>query len=232
MNNGMKILVVDDERQIRRMLSISLSAEGHQVTEASTGKEALQTSVMFRPDLVILDLGLPDMDGCDVIRDLREWNQVPIIILSVRDRDDDKIGALDAGADDYVTKPFSMGELLARIRAAVRRTGSGEDKPVLHFGDLSIDFAHRRVIVGTSEIKLAPTEYDILKYLTLHAGKVVTHGQLLRAVWGPKNLEGEIHYLRVYIRMLRHKIENDPSRPRIILTEPGVGYRFISADGQ
>lgn len=228
MSDGLKVLVVDDEHQIRRMLTIALSAEGYQVAESSSGKDALTQAVMFRPDLVILDLGLPDIDGSDLIKDLRQWNLSPIIVLSVRDRDDDKISALDAGADDYVTKPFSMGELLARIRVAVRRSSSAEDEPVLGFADLSIDLACRKVAKGGREVKLAPTEYDILKFLALHAGKVVTHGQLLRAVWGPKNLEGETHYLRVYIRMLRHKIEDDPTRPRYILTEPGVGYRFVS----
>jgi two-component system, OmpR family, KDP operon response regulator KdpE len=227
---GAKILIVDDEPQIRRMFTISMSAEGYHIREASTGKEALNQAVMFRPDLVVLDLGLPDLDGTEVIKTLRQWSQVPIIVLSVRDHEDDKIGALDAGADDYVTKPFSMGELLARIRVAMRRSNTLGSEPVMHFADLSIDLAHRRVAIGKQDVKLAPTEYEILKYLAVNSGRVVTHGQILRAVWGPKNLEGEIHYLRVYIRMLRHKIEDNPTRPRYIFTEPGVGYRFISQD--
>jgi two-component system KDP operon response regulator KdpE len=226
---GARILIIDDEHQIRRMLTTALSAHGYTLAEASSGKEGLSQVLIFHPDLVILDLGLPDMDGMDVIKSLREWSQVPVIILSVREREGDKVNALDTGADDYLTKPFSMGELLARIRAAIRRSASTEDAPVLNFLSLSIDLARRVVLLDGHELKLTPTEYEILKYLALHSGRVVTHGQLLRAVWGP-NYQEETHYLRVYIGQLRRKIESDPSRPRYIITEPGVGYRFISGN--
>lgn len=186
----------------------------------------MEKAALYKPDVIILDLGLPDMDGLEVIKQLREWSSTPIIILSVREHENDKINALDAGADDYVTKPFSMGELLARIRAALRhRAGTPED-PVFYFGDLRIDLARRRVTVDDKEVKLTPTEYELLKNLALNAGKVLTHKQLLRAVWGPP-YENEIHYLRVYIAQLRRKIEADPSRPRHLITEPGVGYRLL-----
>jgi two-component system, OmpR family, KDP operon response regulator KdpE len=226
---GARILIIDDEHQIRRMLITALSAYGYALAEASSGKEGLSEVLIFHPDLVILDLGLPDMDGMDVIKSLREWSQVPVIILSVREREGDKVNALDAGADDYLTKPFSMGELLARIRVAIRRSASTEDAPVLNFLSLSIDLARRVVFLDGHELRLTPTEYEILKYLALHSGRVVTHGQLLRAVWGP-NYQEETHYLRVYVGQLRRKIESDPSRPRYITTEPGVGYRFISGN--
>lgn len=226
---GARILVVDDEREIRRMLNVALSAHGYAVAEASSGKEGLSQILIFHPDLVILDLGLPDLDGMEVIHALREWSRVPVIILSVRERESDKIGALDAGADDYLTKPFSMGELLARIRVAIRRSAKTEDEPVLAFAGLTIDLARRMVLLKGEEFKVTPTEYEILKYLALHAGRVVTHRQLLRAVWGP-NFQEETHYLRVYIGQLRRKIEDDPAQPRYITTEPGVGYRFMSAE--
>ncbi|MBE3586186.1 response regulator [Desulfofundulus thermocisternus] len=223
---GARILVVDDERQIRRLLQVALTGYGYEVEEASGGQEGLVKVATFRPDLVILDLGLPDMDGLEVLRRLREWSRVPVIILSVREQESDKIVALDAGADDYVTKPFGMGELLARIRAALRHAAGLEKTPVLHFGDLVIDLASRRVTVDEREVKLTPTEYELLKNLAVHAGKVLTHRQLLRAVWGPGS-ENDTHYLRVYIGQLRRKIEADPSRPRHIITEPGVGYRLL-----
>jgi two-component system, OmpR family, KDP operon response regulator KdpE len=228
-NEGARILVVDDEHQIRRMLITALGAHGYIVAEAPSGKEGLNQALMFHPDLVILDLGLPDKDGMDVLRDFREWSTIPVIVLSVREREDDKIGALDAGADDYLTKPFSMGELLARIRVALRRTSGTDNSPLLTFPGLSVDIARRTVLVRGEELKLTPTEYEILKYLALHAGRVITHGQLLRAVWGP-NYQEETHYLRVYVGQLRRKIEEDPSRPRYITTEPGVGYRFIATE--
>jgi two-component system KDP operon response regulator KdpE len=226
---GARILVIDDEHEIRRMLNVALSADGYAVAEASSGREGLSQALIFHPDLVVLDLGLPDLDGMEVIGHLREWSHMPIVILSVREHETDKIAALDAGADDYVTKPFSMGELLARIRVAIRRAANTEDEPVLTFADLTIDLARRMVLLGREEVKLTPTEYEILKYLALHAGRVVTHRQLLRTVWGP-NYQEETHYLRVYVGQLRRKIEADPARPRYITTEPGVGYRFISAD--
>jgi two-component system, OmpR family, KDP operon response regulator KdpE len=226
---GARILVIDDENEIRRMLNVALEAYGYAVGEAASGKEGLSQVLIFHPDLVILDLGLPDIDGIEVIGRLREWSQIPIIILSVRERESDKIGALDAGADDYLTKPFSMGELLARIRVAIRRASKTEDEPVLTFADLTVDLARRMVQLNQEELKLTPTEYEILKYLALHAGRVVTHRQLLRAVWGP-NYQGETHYLRVYIRQLRRKIEADPAQPVYITTEPAVGYRFMSGN--
>ncbi len=228
-SEGARILVIDDENEIRRMLHVALSAHGYDLAEALSGKEGLNQASIFHPDLVILDLGLQDLDGMEVIRRLREWSQVPIIILSVRERESDKIGALDAGADDYLTKPFSMGELLARIRVAIRHVAKTEDEPVLSFPDLTLDLARRIVLLKGEEIRLTPTEYEILKYLALHSGRVVTHGQLLRAVWGP-NYQGETHYLRVYVGQLRRKIEADPAQPRYITTEPGVGYRFVTAD--
>jgi two-component system, OmpR family, KDP operon response regulator KdpE len=228
-DEGARILVVDDEHQIRRMLITALGAHGYTIAEASSGREGLSQALIFHPDLVVLDLGLPDMDGMDVIRAFREWSITPVIVLSVREREGDKIGALDAGADDYLTKPFSMGELLARIRVALRRTPGADNSPLLTFPGLSVDLARRTVLVKGEELKLTPTEYEILKYLALHAGRVVTHGQLLRAVWGP-NYQEETHYLRVYIGQLRRKIEDDPSRPRYITTEPGVGYRFVAAE--
>ncbi|MHB8111754.1 MAG: response regulator, partial [Syntrophorhabdaceae bacterium] len=222
-------LVIDDEKQIRRMLKAALEGYGYDISEAGTGHEGLSQTSIFHPDIVILDLGLPDMDGIEVIGRLREWTQVPIIVLSVREHEDDKIKALDAGADDYVTKPFGMGELLARLRAAMRRIAHSEDEPVLTVGDLSIDIAHRNVKVKTEEIKLTPTEYEVLKYLAQKAGRVVTHRQLLLAVWG-SNYQEQSQYLRVYIGQLRRKIEPDPSQPAYIITEPGVGYRLMTPD--
>ncbi len=229
MAEGARILVIDDEREIRRMLRVALSTHGYALSEASSGKEGLREATIFHPDLVILDLGLPDLDGMNVIARLREWTQVPVIVLSVREREGDKISALDAGADDYITKPFSMGELLARIRVAIRHFAKTEDEPVLFFGDLTIDLAQRQVLLKGQEVRLTPTEYEILRYLSLRPGRVVTHGQLLRVVWGP-HCQEETHYLRVYVSHLRRKIEADPTRPRYILTEPGVGYRFTSSD--
>ena len=228
-SDGARILVIDDEKQIRRMLKTALTGFGYNIAEASSGHEGLNQTAIFHPDLIILDLGLPDLDGVEVVRSLREWTQIPIIILSVREHESDKIKALDAGADDYITKPFSMGELLARIRVALRHMAKTEDEPVLAFGELTVDLAHRRVILKGEDLKLTPTEYDILKYLALQAGKVVTHKQLLRAVWGP-NYQEETHYLRIYIGQLRRKIETDPSQPSYIVTESGVGYRMKERD--
>jgi two-component system, OmpR family, KDP operon response regulator KdpE len=228
-SDGARILVVDDEKQIRRMLKTALTGFGYDVAEASSGHEGLNQTAIFHPDLIILDLGLPDFDGTEVVRRLREWTQIPIIILSVREQEQDKIRALDAGADDYITKPFGMGELLARIRVALRHIAKTEDEPVLTFGELTVDLAHRRVTLKGEDLKLTPTEYEILKYLALQAGKVVTHRQLLRAVWGP-NYQDETHYLRIYIGQLRRKIEADPSQPIYILTESGVGYRMKERD--
>jgi two-component system KDP operon response regulator KdpE len=221
---GLRVLVVDDEVAIRRFLRVALNGQGFVVSEAATGQDALQALMLERPDLMILDLGLPDMDGVEVTRRLREWSQVPVIILSVREQEVDKIAALDAGADDYLTKPFGMGELLARIRTVLRRQTAGTSEPVFTLGGLTVDLANRLVTVDGQEIQFTPTEYDILRALVIYAGKVLTNRQLLRQVWG----EGydDLHILRVNISNLRHKLEPDPSRPTYIHTEPGVGYRL------
>jgi two-component system KDP operon response regulator KdpE len=221
---GMRVLVVDDEVAIQRFLRVALNGQGFVVSVAATGQDALQTLALEKPDLMILDLGLPDMDGVEVTRRLREWTQVPVIILSVREQETDKIAALDAGADDYLTKPFGMGELLARIRVVLRRQTVGTTEPVFHLGELTVDLANHLVTVNSNEIQLTPTEYDVLRALVVHAGKVLTNHQLLRQVWG----DGyeDLHILRVNISNLRHKLEPDPSRPTYIHTEPGVGYRL------
>jgi two-component system KDP operon response regulator KdpE len=223
--SGPRVLIVDDEYAIRRFLRASLTAHNHTVFEAVSGQEALAAVAAHRPDVVILDLGLPDMDGVEVTRQLREWSQVPIIILSVREQETDKIAALDAGADDYLTKPFGIGELLARLRAALRRVAQPATEPVFTSGELMVDLMRRLVTVAERPIQLTPTEYDLLKFLIAHAGKVLTHGQILRQVWG-RGYEQETHLLRVNISNLRRKLEPDPTRPIYILTEPGVGYRF------
>jgi two-component system KDP operon response regulator KdpE len=222
---GAKILVIDDEPEIRRLLEVGLKAHGFEYLEASNGQEGLAQAAMARPDLIILDMGLPDMDGLEVIMKLREWSDVPTIILSVREQEFIKIEALDHGADDYLTKPFSMGELMARIRVALRHNAKAKDEPVLVTGDLVVDLARRRVRVGEKEVKLTPTEYEVLKNLAVNMGKVMTHRQLLNAIWG-KAYEHENHYLRIYIGQLRRKLEPDPTRPVYIITEPGVGYRL------
>lgn len=224
-----RVLVVDDDRAIRRLLRTSLGAHGYQVVEATSGHEALEAVIAHHPDLIILDLGLPDLDGVDVTRQLREWSQIPIIVLSVREHEHDKITALDAGADDYLTKPFGAGELLARLRVALRHTQvqPGEDA-VFALGSLSVDLARRVVRVRGAEVQLTPNEYALLRVFIQHAGKVLTHHQLLREVWGP-GYDHEKHLLRVNISNLRSKLEDEPARPRIILTEPGVGYRLRTA---
>lgn len=222
---GARILVVDDEQAIRRFLRVTLDAQGYQVYEAKTGKEALRAVPACRPDVVILDLGLPDMEGHEVIRSLREWSPVPILVLSVREHETEKITALDAGADDYVTKPFAVGELTARLRAALRRTANTGNEAVYEVGDLRIDLGRRQVSFSGRQVALTPTEYELLRVLAQHAGRVLTHHQLLRQVWGA-SYEPETHLLRVNISNLRHKLEPDPSRPQYLLTEPGVGYRL------
>jgi two-component system KDP operon response regulator KdpE len=219
-----RVLVADDERPIRRFLNASLSGQ-YTVLEAATGEETLAVTVSGRPDVIILDLGLPDMDGVEVTRRLREWTQIPIIVVSVRDREEDKIAALDAGADDYLTKPFGAGELMARLRVALRRSALPESEPVYQAAGLFVDLARRDVRVNGQRTTLTPTEYDILRILIQHAGKVLTHQQLVHAVWGT-SYEADAHLLRVNISNLRRKIEADPSRPRYIVTEPGVGYRL------
>jgi two-component system KDP operon response regulator KdpE len=221
-----KILVVDDEAPIRRFLSLTLESQGYRVFEAASGGEAISLAAAEKPDVVMLDLGLPDMDGIEVTRLLREWTRAPIIILSVRGAEKDKIAALDAGADDYLTKPFGTGELLARLRAAVRRSARVPDSPVFTSGSLTVDLSRRLVSLAGNEVSLTPNEYDLLRALVAGAGKVLTHRQLLREVWGPEYGD-ELHMLHVNVSNLRHKIEADPSRPHLIVTEPGVGYRLI-----
>jgi two-component system KDP operon response regulator KdpE len=223
---GLRVLVVDDEQAIRRYLRATLNAHGFIISEAVDGQGALFTAATDRPDLIILDLGLPDMDGIEVTRRLREWTSIPIIILSVREQENDKIAALDAGADDYLTKPFGTGELMARIRVALRRSAQTTEEPIFQVNDLMVDLTRRQVKLAGVEVSLTPTEYDLLRVLILHAGKVITHRQLLRQVWG-SSYEMETHLLRVNMSNLRRKIELDPTRPRYILTEPGVGYRLI-----
>jgi len=227
--NGQRVLVVDDENSIRRYLRVALSAQGFAVYEAASGEEALSAVLSDRPDIIILDLGLPDFDGVEVTRRLREWSQTPIIILSVREAENDKIAALDAGADDYLTKPFGTGELMARMRVAMRRLTSKHDEPILQVDKLKMDLSRRLVSVNEKEISLTPTEYDILRLLLQNAGKVLTHRQLLRQVWGTA-YESEMHLLRVNISNLRRKIEPDPARPHYLVTEPGVGYRLRTDD--
>ncbi len=229
MSEGLLALVVDDETQIRRFLRVSLEANGYRVQEAETGKSAINLAAQLRPDVIILDLGLPDITGLDVLENLREWSHVPVIILSVLNADKDKIAALDMGADDYLTKPFSMGELLARLRVAMRHAQPPSETPIFTSGQLSVDFTRRVVTVNDEPVKLTPTEYALLRLLIQHRGKVLTHRQILREVWGPEYIE-ETHYLRVYMAQLRQKVEADPSRPKLLLTEPGVGYRFASDD--
>ena len=223
--NVPRVLVVDDEKAIQRFLKNALSSAEFSVHVAEGGKEALAAAVAIRPDLIILDLGLPDMDGVEVLRRLREWTQVPIIILSVRDREDEKVTALDSGADDYVTKPFGIGELLARMRVALRKSVQQSPEPVYRVDGLEVDLEHRRVLVQGNEVQLTPTEYDLLRLLVNHAGKVLTHNQILRQMWGPAYME-QPHLLRVNISNLRRKIEPEPNRPQYILTELGVGYRL------
>jgi two-component system, OmpR family, KDP operon response regulator KdpE len=221
-----KILVVDDERPIRRFLNASLSNR-YTILEAENGGDAIQSAAVHNPDAIILDLGLPDMDGTEVTRRLREWTDVPVIVISVREGEDDKIAAFDAGADDYLTKPFNTSELLARLRVALRRSNKIENESAVFQNDgLIVDFAKREVRINDNHVTLTPTEYNILKILINHAGKVLTHQQLIREVWGG-NYEADSHLLRVNISNLRRKIESDQMKPRQIVTEPGVGYRLM-----
>lgn len=225
MTNLPRILIVDDEAAIQRFLRTALDTGEFSLHQAENGHAAMAAAVAAKPDIILLDLGLPDMDGVEVIERIREWSQVPIIVLSVREREDDKVKALDAGADDYLTKPFGVGELLARIRVALRRSLQQTPEPVFRIDELEVDLPRRRVLVRNEEVQLTPTEYDLLRLLVTHAGKVLTHGQILKQIWGLAYVE-QPHVLRVNISNLRHKIESDPSRPRYILTEPGVGYRL------
>ena len=227
MDTGARILVIDDEPQIRRLLRVSLAAHGYEVEECKTGQEGINRAAIVKPDLILLDLGLPDIDGKDVVVAIREWSKVPIIILTARDQENEKIEALDAGADDYVTKPFSMGELLARLRVALRHAITTDNAPIITCGDLVIDLVGRHVMRGDREIKLTPTEYEILKVLAQNIGKVLTHKYLLKTVWGTAYNE-DTHYIRVYIGQLRRKVETNPAQPEYIITESGVGYRLMT----
>ena len=222
--SNVKVLVVDDEDAIRRFLRVTLTSQSYTVIEAATGQEALSSVIDRKPDIVILDLGLPDIDGVEVTRLLREWTQIPIIILSVKNAEADKIAALDVGADDYLTKPFGVGELMARLRTALRHTMPATE-PVFTSGSLTVDLPQRQVTVAGREVQLTPNEYDLLRLLVTHAGKVLTHRFLLREVWGAEYGD-ELHMLHVNISNLRRKIEPEPARPQFIITEPGVGYRL------
>ena len=219
------VLVIDDEVQIRRLLRITLEAGGYTVIDAASGKDGLVEAATRKPDLIILDLGLPDMEGVAVLKRLREWSKVPVVVLSVRDRDEDKTVALDEGADDYVTKPFSTPELLARLRVALRHAQPADEQAVFRTGDLEVDLAERRVSVRKQEIKLTATEYSLLKLFVRHAGRALTHRQILKEVWCQNALD-QSHYLRVYVAKLREKIEAIPSNPFLLITEPGIGYRL------
>ena len=222
------VILIEDEPQIRRFLRATLTGQGYRLFEAPTGADGLVEVGSRQPDVVIIDLGLPDMDGIEVIRRLREWTAVPIIVLSARGQERDKVAALDAGADDYVSEPFGAGELLARIRVALRHTAGASheaDEAAFKVGELQVDLLRRHVAVGGAEARLTPTEYKLLTTLIRHAGKVVTHQQLLREVWGPTHTD-QAHYVRIYMAHLRHKLEAEPARPRYLLTEPGVGYRL------
>lgn len=223
----MNALVIDDEQQIRRALRIGLERNKYSVALAANGEEGLDTAASEQLDIVILDLAMPGLDGLEVCRQLRSWSKVPIIVLSVRDSENDKIAALDAGADDYLTKPFSLDELLARMRAVLRRVGQDAepDVSVLNAGDLVIDFARRRVTLAGQEVHLTPTEYELLKFMAQHPDRVLTHHHLLSKIWGDDHIQ-EVHTLRVHIANLRDKIEPDPARPRLLHTEPRIGYRF------
>jgi two-component system KDP operon response regulator KdpE len=222
------ILLIEDDAQIRRFLRAALAAEDYRLQEAVTAEEGLAQAAARQPDLILLDLGLPDRDGLDVIRSIRQWGQIPILVLSARGQEKDKIAALDLGADDYVAKPFAVGELLARIRAALRRSSGRADGAgsVVRFGLVEVDLEKRLVLVDSREVHLTPNEYKLLQVLIQHAGKVLTQRQLLNEVWGPQHTE-QAQYLRVYIAQLRRKLERDPARPRYLQTEPGVGYRLV-----
>jgi two-component system KDP operon response regulator KdpE len=226
------VLAVEDEAPIRRFLKAALEAQGFKLLEATTGQQALAMAASHNPDIILLDLGLPDLDGLEVIKRIREWSHTPIIVISARGKDTEKVAGLDAGADDYLTKPFSVEELAARLRVVIRRliqSRGGKDEPVFSSGELRVDLARRMVWLGGEEIHLTPIEFKLLAALVRHRGKVLTHGQLLKEVWGHASQE-QAHYLRNYIHTLRHKLEADPARPVYLQTEPGVGYRLKCLD--
>jgi two-component system KDP operon response regulator KdpE len=222
------ILLIEDEPQMRRFLRITLQTHGYRLVEAATAQEGLMQATTRNPDIVLLDLGLPDLDGLEVTKRLREWTQTPIIVISAREQEQDKVKALDAGADDYLTKPFNAGELMARIRVALRHASlsrADQQEPVFALENLRVDLAKRQVFVNNEEVHLTPIEYKLLVTLIRHAGRVITHTQLLKEVWGPAHVN-EVQYLRVYMTQLRHKLESDPARPRFLMNEPGIGYRL------
>jgi len=226
------ILIIEDEPQIRKFLHVTLAGHGYRIIESDTGTDGLSQAFTRNPDLIVLDLGLPDLDGVTVIGRLREWSAAPVIVISARDREDDKIKALDAGADDYVTKPFGAGELLARMRVALRHRVmrlSGKNETIYEFGRLKIDLDRRQVFRHSAEVHLTPLEFKLLETLLHNADRVVTHRQLLEEVWGRPYIS-EIQYLRVYMKQLRHKLEDDPARPRYFINEPGAGYRFVTGE--
>jgi len=225
---GPTVLLIEDEPQMRRFLRAALESHDYRLVEAATGREGVAQATGRNPDVILLDLGLPDADGIDLTRQIREWSTTPIIVISARGKEQDKIAALDAGADDYLTKPFGAGELMARLRVALRHASQPADaspEPVFQVGDLRVDLVKRQVFVAGAEVHLTPTEYKLLTLLVRHAGKVLTHRQLLKEVWGPNAVEHS-HYVRVYMTQLRHKLERDATRPELLLTEPGVGYRL------
>jgi len=230
---GPLVLVVEDEPQLRRFLRTALTAHDYRLVEAETVREALIAATTHNPELILLDIGLPDGNGIDLTRRIREWSRVPIIVISARGKEDDKVAALDAGADDYLTKPFGVNELLARIRVALRHalsSASGPGEPVLEIGPLRLDMTRREVLVSGAQVHLTPLEYRLLALLAQNAGKVLTHRQILKEVWGPGSVN-ETHYLRVFMAQLRRKVEPEPARPRLLLTEPGVGYRMREQAG-
>jgi two-component system KDP operon response regulator KdpE len=220
-------LVIDDEIQIRRLLRLALESHGYAVHEAESGEQGLAEVAFRRPEVILLDLGLPDLEGVEVLKRLRQWSQIPVVVLSVRDSEEQKVAALDAGADDYVTKPFSTAELMARLRVAQRRAKPADETPVFRSGQLQVDLINRSVCVEGQEVKLTATEFALLALFVKHAGRILTHRQILREIWGP-NSEEHRQYLRVYVTHLRQKIEPDSSKPVLIKTEPGIGYRFAS----